>query len=95
MTVRSVCMTWRVPAPDELGAAELAALELAPAGSLRFGDRLPYFGQHVRSVQEHGNPDMVELLLLPRLGCDRVRLTCYRSDRLHVLRTGWMLGGGI
>ena len=62
-------------------------IERVRADSLRFGDLLPYFGQHVRNSQPHG-AGMVRVNFIRRIGADRHRVAFYPHESVFVVRAG-------
>jgi hypothetical protein len=76
---------------DQLNETEVRHLERVRADSLRLGDRVPYFGGHVRTVTDRGN-GTVRVHFIARPGQERNGFTCYAGDLIHVLRAGWMRG---
>lgn len=62
-------------------------IERVTADSLRFGDLLPYFGQHVRSTQPHG-AGMVRVNFIKRLGAERRNAAFYPHELVFCVRAG-------
>lgn len=62
-------------------------IERVRADSLRFGDLMPYFGQHVRSTQPHG-AGMVRVTFIQRLGVTRRNAAFYPHEIVFAVRAG-------
>jgi len=67
---------------------EVERFEVVRADSLRFGDFLPFWHEHVRTVQMTEGDPMVRLNTIRRLGSARARLAFYPGDMVSVVRAG-------
>lgn len=73
-------------ARPEYDAETVAQFEKVDAASLAFGDLMPYFGLHVRSITNDGHKIVVHFI--KRLGIARERITFLQGDTVTVLRAG-------